>query len=56
MSLRSQCAGVCDPNGSLWHDALSAGDASTISFVIGGVLLAASGVLWFTAPSSASGR
>jgi hypothetical protein len=42
----------CDPTGyGLRGDSRSSGDASTVSFVGAGVLLAAAGVLWLTAPS-----
>jgi hypothetical protein len=34
---------------SKWSDAASAGNVSTIGFIVGGVGLAAAGVLWFTA-------
>jgi hypothetical protein len=35
-----------------WNAATSAGNVSTVGFILGGVALAAAGVLWFTAPSS----
>jgi hypothetical protein len=54
ISKRSQCNGICGANSTIWQDALTAGDASTVSFVVGGVLLAAGTVLWFTAPSDTS--
>ena len=45
------CPGAC-PNQhgvTLWNQARSAGDASTVAFVVGGVGLAGGAVLWFTA-------
>ncbi|MDB4996338.1 MAG: hypothetical protein JWM74_3770 [Myxococcaceae bacterium] len=43
---------ACDATGvSLRDDARSAGTISTVTFVLGGVALAAGAVLWFTAPS-----
>lgn len=38
-----------------WNSATSAGNVSTVGFVIGGVALAGAAVLWFTAPSSPGG-
>ncbi len=48
------CTGnVCDPQGvALRKDAVSAGNRSTIAFVVGGVAVAGGAVLWFTAPSN----
>jgi hypothetical protein len=47
-------ASGCDPTGfSLRGEARWAGDASTVSFTIGGVLAVAAAILWFTEPSSA---
>jgi hypothetical protein len=44
------CAG---PNGvTLWNQARSAGDLSTVGFVVGAVGLAGGAVLWFTARNS----
>jgi serine/threonine-protein kinase len=44
---------VCDATGvSLRNDALSAGDAATVAFVLGAAALAGGGILWFTAPRS----
>jgi serine/threonine-protein kinase len=54
--LGSACNGGCDSPGagSLAHDSRYAGDASTISFAIGGALLAAAAVLWITAPADSA--
>ena len=38
----------------LWHDAVSAGNASTIAFILGGIGVVGGAVLWFAAPSSSS--
>jgi hypothetical protein len=44
-----------DANGaSLWHDAVSAGNVSTVAFVIGGVALVGGAILWLAAPGSRS--
>ncbi len=47
------CTGnVCDAQGvALRQDAVSAGDRSTVAFIVGGVAVAGGAVLWFTAPS-----
>ncbi len=37
-----------------WRDARSAGNVSTIAFIVGGVGVAAGAVLWFTAPKPAA--
>ncbi|MBX3205901.1 MAG: hypothetical protein KF764_12580 [Labilithrix sp.] len=37
-----------------WNSATTAGNVSTVGFVIGGVALAGAAVLWFTAPSRAA--
>jgi hypothetical protein len=37
---------------SLWHEAVTAGNASTASFVLGGLGLVGGGILWFCAPRS----
>lgn len=43
---------VCDDQGlTLRHDAIKAGNFSSVGFVAGGVLAAAGVILWFTAPS-----
>jgi hypothetical protein len=50
------CPGATCPaaNGaSLWHDAVSAGNASTIAFIIGGAGVVAGAVLWLAAPREA---
>jgi hypothetical protein len=51
---RDGCAGdVCDPAGAqVRNDARTEGTRSTVSFVVGGVLIAAAAVVWITAPSS----
>jgi hypothetical protein len=48
------CTGnVCDAQGvALRKDAVSAGNVSTVAFIVGGVAVAGGAVLWFTAPSS----
>jgi hypothetical protein len=48
------CPAACTgPNGvTLWNQARSAGDLSTVGFVVGAVGLAGGAVLWFTARSS----
>jgi hypothetical protein len=56
---RTGCSngGCSDPNARLQaEDSHTYGDASTVSFVACGLLAAAGGVLWFTAPSDASKR
>ncbi|HEX4448226.1 MAG TPA: hypothetical protein VH044_15865, partial [Polyangiaceae bacterium] len=46
---------VCQPAAGPLHDsAVSAGNASTVTFVVAGALLAGGGVLWFLAPRAAS--
>jgi hypothetical protein len=54
---QNACPDQCkDPSGvSQWSDAKSAGNVSTVAFVVGGVALAAGAVLWLTAPSSTPG-
>ncbi len=48
-------ANVCDDEGlGLRKDAISAGNVSTVAFVVGGVLVAGGAALWFTAPKRAS--
>ncbi len=49
------CAGdTCQPGARSLHDAaVSSGNASTVSFVVGGVLLAGAGVLWYVAGRTA---
>jgi hypothetical protein len=57
MSLESQAVPLCPQNqcsGPGYDDRSTSrtyGDASTITFVVSGALLAAAGILWFTAPS-----
>ena len=49
------CPGATCPDAagaSLWHDAVTAGNASTVAFVVGGVVLAGGAVLWLAAPRS----
>lgn len=50
----SHCAGnVCDPQGLSGHaDAVTYGNVSTGAFIAGGVLVAAGGVLFLTAPKT----
>jgi hypothetical protein len=48
--------GECDAEGvALAEDAKSAGNMSTVMFIVGGALVAGGAVLFFTAPSPASG-
>jgi hypothetical protein len=50
-------AAGCDPEGvSASRDSIPVGNAATASFVVSGALLAASAVLWLTAPRSAPAR
>lgn len=53
---KSLCTGnACNPAGvALRHDAVSAGNVSTIAFSVGLVALAGAAVLWFTAPNDSS--
>lgn len=53
---KSHCTGnACDATGvSLRHDAVSAGNVSTIAFGVGLVAMAGAAVLWFTAPKDSS--
>ncbi len=50
------CTGdVCEPAaGPIHHDAVAAGDASTVAFVVGGALIAGGAVLWLVAPQASS--
>jgi hypothetical protein len=50
------CPGAtCSPSGaSLWHDAVTFGDVSTIAFIVGGAALVAGTVFWIAAPRSRS--
>lgn len=52
------CTGnECAPEGvALRDDAISAGNVSTVAFIVGGVGLAAGAVLWFTLPSGSDAR
>ena len=52
----SLCSGdVCAPSaGPLHDDAVAAGNASTVAFVVGGALVAGGVLLWFTAPKAGS--
>jgi len=47
----AKCPGACSDQAGvdLWNDARSAGNISTIGFVVGGVGLATGAVLWLTA-------
>ena len=48
-------AGVCAPAaGPIHDDAVAAGNASTVAFVLGGALIAGGAVLWFIAPRPSS--
>ena len=51
---QSACPNLCSNSDgvSKWSDAVSAGNVSTIGFIVGGVGIAGAAVLWFTAPSS----
>lgn len=55
---QSACAGTCATQAAAdrWSDAASAGNASTIAFVAGGVALAGAAVLWLTAPGAGTGQ
>jgi hypothetical protein len=61
ISKKSDAQGACpatcasQDGASKWADAGSAGNVSTVGFVVGGVALAGAAVLWFTAPSSSGG-
>ena len=47
--------GVCEPAaGPIHDDAVAAGDASTVAFVVGGALIAGGAVLWLVAPRASS--
>jgi hypothetical protein len=47
----------CDPEGlSASRDSIPVGNAATAAFIASGALLAASAILWFTAPRSAPAR
>jgi hypothetical protein len=50
----NECATQADVN--KWSDAKSAGNLSTIAFLVGGVALAAGAALWFTAKPTSSKR
>jgi hypothetical protein len=54
---QSACPGQCSTADgvSKWSDAGSAGNISTIAFIVGGVGVAGAAVLWFTAPSTSGG-
>jgi hypothetical protein len=60
MSKRSDASRVCpdecaDQSGAdLWKNAKTAGNVSTVGFIVGGVGLAAGAALWFTAKPTAS--
>jgi hypothetical protein len=55
---QSACPNSCSTQDGVtkWSDATSAGNVSTIAFIIGGVGVAGAAVLWFTAPSSSGPR
>jgi hypothetical protein len=50
------CPGVCTTQHGvdLWNDAVSAGNVSTVGFVVAGLGLAGAAVLWFLPPSESS--
>ena len=52
---QAACPGDCATADGVnkWADAGSAGNASTIGFVVGGLAVAGAAVLWFTAPRAA---
>jgi hypothetical protein len=58
-SAQHDCPGAAcptsNPGFSTWHQAVVAGNVSTLAFAAGGVLLAGAGVLWFTAPKPSGG-
>ncbi len=48
-------AGACEPAaGPIHDDAVAAGDASTVAFLVGGALIAGGAVLWLVAPQASS--
>ena len=51
---RAHCNGnVCDATGvGLRSDAISSGNASTVTFLLGAAAIVGGGVLYFTAPST----
>jgi hypothetical protein len=54
-SAEKVCPGAtcADANGaSQWHDAVTAGNAATAAFVVGGVALVGGAILWLVAPTS----
>ena len=55
-SAQNECPGACaTPDGvSKWNDAATAGNVSTVAFIVGGVGLAGGAVLWFTAPGASA--
>jgi hypothetical protein len=62
MSAHDDADPYCDDDGRCWdtrgydaaEDAVSAGNLSTLGFLVGGLGLAGGAVLWFTAPSSST--
>jgi hypothetical protein len=47
--------GVCEPPaGPIHDDAVAAGNASTVAFLVGGALVAGGVVIWFVAPQASS--
>jgi hypothetical protein len=55
---QSACPNQCATSDGVtkWSDAASAGNVSTIAFIVGGVGVAGAAVLWLTAPSSGGGQ
>ena len=51
-SAQTACPGACGDQGGvdMWNDAASAGNVSTVAFIVGAVGLAGSAALWFTRP------
>jgi hypothetical protein len=50
----AKCPAACPDQAGvdLWNDARTAGNISTVAFVVGGVGLATGAILWFTAKPS----
>jgi hypothetical protein len=57
-SAQQECAAQCATQDgvSMWSDAKSTANVSTVGFVVGGIGLAGAAVLWFTAPAGSDAR
>jgi serine/threonine-protein kinase len=55
---RSVCPGTCasQADADRWKSAETSGNISTIAFIVGGVGVAGSALLWFTAPTNATAK